>query len=149
MQRILAAAAVVLAVTLSAAPAQAQDARQLVKLPPMMQHHMLGNMRDHLLALGDVLALLGQGKVDEAGHLAEHRIGMSSLEGHGAEQMAPFMPEEMRTIGTGLHEAASRFAIAAQNAEVEHTYESQRKVFAALAEITDSCNACHTRFRIR
>jgi hypothetical protein len=32
--------------------------------------------------------------------------------------MASFMPEGMRTIGTAVHRAASRFAVAARDAEV-------------------------------
>ena len=127
----------------------AQDQRQMVNLPPMMQEHMLGNMRDHLLAFNEVLGLLAEGRIDEAGKLAENRIGLSSLQLHGASHMAPYMPEQMRTIGTDLHKAASRFATIAQNAELEHSFEAQQKVFGALAEITARCNACHAAFRIR
>ena len=32
---------------------QAQDARELVRLPEPMQEHMLGNMRDHLATLNE------------------------------------------------------------------------------------------------
>lgn len=127
----------------------AEDQRQLVELPPMMQEHMLGNMRDHLLALNEVLSLLALGDMDQAGQVAESRIGLSSLQLHGASHMAPYMPERMRAIGTDLHKAASRFAAVAQNAEVEHSYEAQQKVYGALAEITARCNACHTAYRIR
>lgn len=128
--------------------AVAGDQRQMVELPPMMQEHMLGNMRDHLLALNEVLLKLAAGDMDQAGQIAESRIGLSSLQLHGASHMAPFMPERMRTIGTDLHKAASRFAVVAQNAGVEHSYEAQQKVYGALAEITARCNACHAAFRI-
>ena len=33
----------------------AKDTREFVKLPPMMQEHMLANMRDHLVALDEML----------------------------------------------------------------------------------------------
>lgn len=127
----------------------AEDTRELVALPQPMQEHMLGNMRDHLLALGEVLDLLAKDKIDEARKTAEMRIGMSSLELHGASHMAPYMPPGMRAVGTELHKAASRFAAAAQTAQIEHTYEAQQKVFAALAAVTETCNACHTAYRIR
>ncbi|MES9964023.1 MAG: hypothetical protein ABW116_10825 [Candidatus Sedimenticola sp. 20ELBAFRAG] len=122
--------------------AAAEDARQLVKMPSMMQEHMLGNMRDHLLALDEILAHLAQDNLDKAADIAENRLGMSSLDAHGADHMAGFMPEGMRSTGTGMHKAASRFALKAQEGELLPAYK-------ALKEITASCVACHAAYRIR
>lgn len=127
----------------------AADERELVELPAPMQEHMLGNMRDHLHALNDILTALAAGDVREAGKVAEQRLGLSSLDDHGAAHMAPFMPQGMRDTGTELHKAASRFAQTAADAEVEGTYEAQQRVFGALQGITDVCNACHDGYRIR
>ena len=139
-----------LAVLAAIGPARAaEDTREMVTLPQPMQEHMLGNMRDHLLALGEVFHLLAEDKIDEARKTAEMRIGMSSLELHGASHMAPYMPPGMRAAGTEMHKAASRFAAVAQTAQIERTYEAQQKVFAALAAVTETCNACHTAYRIR
>ena len=66
-----------------AAPGRAEDARELVKLPEMMQEHMLGNMRDHLKALNEILEALSKGDVDKAGSIAEKRLRMSYLALHG------------------------------------------------------------------
>lgn len=63
--------------------------RQLVKLPPMMQRHMLTNMRDHLVTLNAILGYLAVGKYEQASALAEARLGMGSLGLHGAAHMAP------------------------------------------------------------
>jgi len=125
------------------------DERTLVEMPAMMQDHLLGNMRDHLHALDDVLAALAEGDPATAAKIAEARLGMSSLDDHGAARMAPFMPEGMRDAGTALHHAASRFAQTATNADVEHTFEAQQNVFAALQEIAAACNACHDGYRVR
>lgn len=125
------------------------DERTLVEMPAPMQAHMLGNMRDHLHALNDIMEALAAGNADLAGQVAEHRLGLSSLNDHGAAHMAPFMPQGMRDIGTELHRAASRFSQAAANADVEHTFEAQQTVFAALNTITTVCNACHDGYRIR
>lgn len=125
------------------------EERRLVELPPPMQEHMLANMRDHLRALQEVLEAPAAGDVEAAGRIAERRIGMSSLNMHGASHMAPFMPQDMRAMGTELHRAASRFALVAQDADVAGTYEAQQQVFQALGEITAACNACHTAYRIR
>ncbi len=42
---------------------QAQDARELVRLPEPMQEHMLGNMRDHLAALNEIIGDVADGKL--------------------------------------------------------------------------------------
>ena len=133
----------------AAAPAPAEETRQLVKLPEMMQEHMLGNMRDHVKALNAILEALAAGDADKAAQVAEKRLGMSSLEAHGAAHMAPFMPEGMRAIGTRMHKTASRFAIVVRNAELARGGEGARQVFGALKEITDNCVACHDAYRIR
>jgi hypothetical protein len=118
------------------------DTRELVALPDMMQSHMLTNMRDHLAALNEILASMAGGDGDTAAQIAETRLGMSSLATHGASHMAPFMPERMREIGTGMHHAASRFALRAQEGETG-------PAFAALSEVTAACVACHSAYRIR
>lgn len=119
-----------------------QDDRQLVELPPMMQQHMLTNMRDHLMAIDEILAALAANQPDKAAELAEQRLGMSSLASHGAAHMAPHMPKEMQEIGTGMHRAASRFALTAQEGDVLSAY-------ASLRNVTASCVACHEAYRIR
>ena len=118
------------------------DARQLVQLPEMMQQHMMANMRDHLLAIDEILVNLGNDELDKAAEIAEQRLGMSSLESHGASHMAKFMPEGMRQAGTNMHRAASRFALKAQEVELLPAYKM-------LSEITSACVTCHSGYRIR
>jgi hypothetical protein len=129
--------------------ARAQDSRTLVKLPEMMQEHMLANMRDHLVALNEILGSLADSKFDDAAKIAEQRLGMSSLERHGASHMAPLMPKPMQDIGTSMHRAASRFAIVAQNAAVTPNADAMRGVFRALHDVTATCAGCHAGYRIR
>ncbi len=126
--------------------ANAADARQLVQMPAPMQDHMLANMRDHLVVIGEVQAALAKGKFEQAADLAETRIGVSSLEAHGASHMAPYMPKPMREIGNSMHRAASQFARAAQEASVDNDLP---KALGALADLTQRCNACHAAYRIR
>jgi len=129
--------------------ANAEDDRVWVEMPQHMQVHMLGSMRDHLHVLNDILAALSNGDAATAGKVAEARLGMSSLDDHGAAHLAEFMPQGMRDTGTEMHRAASRFAQAAANADVEHTFEAQQSVFDALQSITAACTACHDGYRIR
>lgn len=119
-----------------------EDSRQLVQFPEMMQAHMLMNMRDHLATLDEILGDMAKGRLDEAADVAESRLGMSSLETHGASHMAKFMPEDMRQTGTDMHRAASRFALKAQEGDTLAAY-------SALAEVTAACVACHSAYRIR
>ena len=125
-----------------AAALAADDSRELVELPEMMQRHMLANMRDHLAAIDDILGYLAEGETDQAAEAAENRLGMSSLQAHGASHMAQFMPAGMRAIGTSMHRAASRFALVAQEGDAAPAYR-------ALTEVTSACVACHAAYRVR
>jgi len=125
-------------------PAVAGDDRQLVTLPPMMRDHMLRNMRDHLAAMADIQQALSKGDFSGAADIAEKRLGMSSLDAHGASHMAPFMPQAMQEIGTAMHRAASRFAVAAQESAVD---ADAKRAIGALSAVTRQCIACHASFR--
>ncbi len=118
-----------------------EDSRQLVELPEMMQQHMMSNMRDHLVTINEILINMENGQLDQAADVAESRLGMSSLELHGASHMAKFMPEGMRQAGTSMHRAASRFALKAQEGDVLPAYN-------ALSKITSACVVCHSGYRI-
>lgn len=138
---------VLLAVCLpGAAIADDADRRELVALPGMMQQHMLTNMRDHLLAMGQIQDALADGSFDTAGRIAEERLGMSSLASHGASHMAPYMPQGMRAIGAHMHRAASQFALIAQDAAVD---QDLPRALKSLSAITQQCVACHAAYRIR
>jgi hypothetical protein len=132
------------ALTAAFAAAAAGDSRQLVTMPAPMVQHMLGNMRDHLLALTEIQQSLGKGDYQRAADIAEKRIGLSSLESHGASHMAPFMPKAMQDIGTQMHKAASRFALVAQESSADGN--ALRSV-GALSEVTKQCVACHASYR--
>ena len=88
---------------------------------------MLGNMRDHLATLNEIIGDVGNGKFDNASKLAEQRLGMSSLGLHGAAHMAPFMPQPMQDLGTSMHRAASRLAIVLQNTSVAPILETMQR----------------------
>jgi cytochrome c556 len=60
--------------------------------------------------------------------------------------MAPFMLEPMRAIGTAMHSAASRFGVAARDAEVTGNLGA---AFGALSQVMQQCLACHEGFRVR
>jgi hypothetical protein len=130
----------------SPAPPAGGDARALVRFPEPVRLHTLANMREHLATVQRVDAALGQGAYDEAARLAEQRLGLSSLEAHGAAHLAPFMPQAMQEIGTRMHRAASRFAVEAQNAGASGDV---RPALTALAGVLEQCVACHAAYRLQ
>ena len=121
------------------------DSRQLVRFPEPMRLHTIANMRDHLLALQEIDDALSRSEFDKASRIAEERLGMSSLEAHGAAHLAPYMPQPMQDVGTAMHRAASRFALAAQDASVGNDV---RPALAALASVMQQCVACHAAYRL-
>jgi len=126
-------------------PSESRDARKLVKFPEPMRLHTIASMREHLSTLQEISDALSRNDFDTASSLAEQRLGMSSLEAHGAAHLAPYMPEPMRDIGTQMHRAASRFAIEAQNASVSN---DARPALAALSKMMQQCVACHSAYRL-
>lgn len=121
------------------------DARQFVRFPEPMRLHTISSMRDHLLALQEIDEALSKSDFDKASRVAEQRLGMSSLELHGASHIAPFMPQGMQDIGNQMHRFASRFAVEAQNASVSNDV---RPALAALGTVMQQCVACHAAYRL-
>ena len=101
-----------------------------------MRVHTIANMRDHLLALQEIDVALSKNDFDEAAKVAEARLGMSSLELHGAAHIAPYLPQGMQDIGTQMHRAASRFAVEVQNASVTNDV---CPALAALGTVMQHC----------
>ena len=117
-----------------------KDQRKFVEMPKMMQEHQLANMRDHLMAINEILLNMGNNDLDKAAEIAESRLGMSSLSTHGASHMAKVLPKEMAAIGTSMHRAASRFALKAEEGDAIPAYK-------ALQEVTSACVACHADYK--
>ena len=134
-----------MAAAIAAAAAFADDPRQLVQFPEPMRLHTIANMRDHLQSLQEIDLALSRGDFDKASTVAEQRLGMSSMEAHGASHIAPFMPKPMQEIGEQMHRAASRFAVDAQNASVTNDV---KPALASLAAVMQQCVACHAAYRL-
>lgn len=119
-----------------------EDQRQLVEMPQEAQRLMQADMLDHMAALNQIIGLLAEGKLPQAGEVAETRMGRSSMGKHRGTGMGPgrFMPDAMRRIGWGMHDAASEFAEVAKEGDAPAAYRS-------LQNITNSCVACHYSYR--
>jgi hypothetical protein len=126
--------------------AAAPDKRAWVKYPKPLIEHTLANMRDHLAALQDITNQLAAGRYGQAADIAEQRLGMSSLQTHGAHEVAKYMPEGMKAVGSAMHSSASEFAVAAQNAGATGDL---KPALAAMAKLQGQCVACHAAYRLR
>ena len=124
----------------------AADTRQFVRFPDELREHTLANMRDHLLALQEIQEALARKQEDKAARVAEERLGMTSLQLHGAHEVAKYMPRGMQDAGSEMHRSASRFAIEAQNAGVTGEL---RPALEALSQVTAQCVGCHAGYRLK
>jgi hypothetical protein len=127
-------------------PGKTVDTRILVSFPPELIEHTLTNMRDHLFALQEISEGLAKGEHDKAAKIAEERLGMTSLKLHGAHEVSKYMPQGMQDAGSGMHRAASRFAIEAQNAAVTGDL---KPALGALGEVMSGCVGCHAGYRLK
>ena len=127
------------------APEVTRDNRQLVRYPDQMKAHTLMSMRDHLVTLQKIQRFLSNRDFDAAAEIAEQRLGMSSLQLHGAHEAAKFMPTGMRAAGTAMHRTASQFARTASDSSVTGDVAVAP---GALADLTSRCVACHDGYRL-
>lgn len=140
----------------------APDGREVVPFPPEMRSQQLRNMRDHVQALDGILGQLAAANYDGAAQIATERLGLDSPSAAGCkptdagapppakgsmdEMMALYMPAAMRSLGLAMHTAASTFAVTAHNAA--ETGDA-KAAYAALAEVTHNCVACHSAYRLQ
>jgi hypothetical protein len=124
----------------------AEDARELVQMPPPAEEALRQEMIDNLQALNEVLGLVGASKFAEAGDVAERKLGVSAMGKHRGKPVdarpGAHMPEAMHAIGMGGHMAASEFAVAARTGEIVNA-------LALLPNLTAACVGCHSAWRIR
>jgi len=125
----------------------AEDTRQFVAMPASAQTVLRAEMLDMLAATHEIVELLATGKVKEAGAVAESRIGngAKNLRHAGmtpAEMPGRHMPEAMRKLAWGMHDAGSAFALVAQTGDAA-------KTLVALPTLTAACISCHAAYRTR
>jgi hypothetical protein len=141
------------------------DQRQLVEYPKDAREEFLENMRDHLVALADIVTALATRNYIEAANIASSRLGMESrgadgcrpMKSHSSmdmmrmhsqpDSMALMMPGDMKKLGQRMHRFADEFAEAARNnTDLQH---DDVAVLAALGKLVQACSDCHSKFRIR
>lgn len=122
------------------------DPRTAVDMPALQRALIREEMLGQLVALNEILADLSSNQLNAAADIAEQRIGLSSMGKHAARTAGQgpgrFMPDAMRSIGIGMHQAASDFAKVARGGDRDAAY-------LALQPVVGACVACHSGFRLR
>ena len=116
------------------------DTRVPVPLLPMMANHQKQNMRDHLLAVQEII--LASGRNDFAGvERAATRIGYSAEMGK--------MCTHMGAGAQGFTEQALAFHHTADSIATAARKHDRPAVMTALGTTLQACTACHETFRQR
>ena len=124
----------------------AEDVRILATLPTPAVEVLRDEMRANMRTLNEILILVAEDKVKEAGIKAEQEMGVSSMGRHRNKPFdarpGPHMPPEMHALGMEGHKSASEFARIAASGD-------RNKTVAALPRLTSACVSCHAVYRIR
>ena len=143
MRNMILAAGLVLSAIATPA-AKAEDNRTAVDLPPDVKTQFLEHMRTHMNSLNNVVQLMSEAKIREAGSTARKEMAIGEGQGFGR-----YMPPEFREMGFEYHRAADDFARIASEVPEPPDGTGWSKLVDGLAKITVRCNACHAVFRVK
>jgi cytochrome c556 len=120
------------------ASAQGADHRAPVRLLPMMAEHQKANMRDHLLAVQQIVAALA---ANDFGGIASAagRIGYSDAMAQMCTHMGAATPG-FSEMALNFHRTADTIADAAR-------HKDGAAVLSALNKTLQTCTSCHAAFR--
>ena len=114
------------------------DTRKPVPLTPMMANHQLQNMRDHLLAVEQIVAAAAKDDFDGIKTAAE-RIGSSPQMRQMCNHMGAGAPG-FTERALGFHETADGIIEAAEDKDREG-------VMTALSATLNTCTSCHAQYK--
>jgi hypothetical protein len=123
-------------------PAQAaldqMDTRIQVPLLPMMADHQKQDMRDHLLAVQEIVLAASMGDF-AAAEQASKRMGYSDEMGQMCAHMGAGAP--------GFTEQAVKFHHTADSISAAARAHDQAGMMRALGSVLQTCTGCHATFR--
>lgn len=127
--------------------ANAADKDESDKAPPLASEYSLTSGRDYLRILNEITDDLASEKYIAAGNVANDRFAPDNIDLHGASQRSPALATRMKAARIILQKSASHFAIVAQNADVDRSYEALLSVQKAFDAMLSACNACHSAYK--
>lgn len=114
------------------------DSRKPVPLLPMMANHQKQNMRDHLVAVHEVIAALAADDFS-AIERASERLGLSEQMGKMCTHMGAGAP--------GFTEQALAFHRTANGITAAARAKDKGKVMTELSATLQACTACHATWK--
>lgn len=116
------------------------DTRVEVPLLPMMANHQKQNMREHLVALREIIAGVSAEDFERI-DAASKKIGFSEQMGVMCTHMGAGAPG-FTDRALAFHHTADAIGAAARRHDM-------KRVLSALAETTSACTDCHATFKQR
>ena len=114
------------------------DARAPVPLLPMMAHHQKQSMRDHLVAVQQIVAAVAADDLPTA-EKAALRIGFSESMGQMCSHMGAGAPGFAQQA-LAFHRTADGIGAAARDGD-------RAKLLAALSATLEACTTCHAAWK--
>ena len=111
--------------------------RVSLKLNPMQKEHQLLNMRDHLDAVQNIVALLSEEKYDEASKIAYTRLGSTT---EMKLMCASFGDADFEKLGLAFHKSADAMSEVFKSGD-------KNKSLKALSNTMNYCVQCHATYR--
>jgi hypothetical protein len=122
-----------------------ESTRQKVDMPPPAASALREEMLMKLQALHKVEAALAAGNPAEAAPFAERHLGMGAMGQHAAlppeARPGRYLPEARHRIGRQSHRIGSELAEALKAGD-------RPRIDAGLRDITATCVACHSSYRL-
>jgi len=143
MKKLFGIATLALAACVAPPPAVPQSGggpqRAVVPLTPEEREHVLGEMRDFLVALQGVTDGLAR---DDFGAVAAaaRKVGAGSESGRMPPAIARKLPPEFRQLARATHDGFDALAADAGRRDARHTLVQQ-------SALMQRCNACHAAFQ--
>lgn len=129
--------------------ARAQDVREVVAMPPEVQHDMLIAMRDHLIVLDTILSHIAMERYREAAVLAETRLRASPFDPAKEATFAAYVTPDWKEADTALRQSAEGLAAAIRKVDADRSFAAARGLAGAVSNVTVVCVSCHARNRLR
>lgn len=122
-----------------------ESARQKVDMPPPAVSALREEMLMKLQALHKVETALAAGNPAEAAPFVERHLGMGAMGQHAAlppeARPGRYLPDAMHSIGRQSHRIGSELAEALKAGD-------RPRIDAGLRDITATCVACHSSYRL-
>ncbi|TAN53387.1 MAG: hypothetical protein EPN26_07090 [Rhodospirillales bacterium] len=127
----------------------AQDVREVVPMPPEVQHDMLIAMRDHVIVIDTIFSHVATERYREAALLAEERLRASPFDPAKEAAFATYMTADMKEADAALRQSAKGLALAIRRLDTDRSYAAAKGVSGAISNVTAVCVSCHARNRLR